>query len=388
MGHKRDVTSLWESLYFSGLLLFVLCHLTKNAYCEFPDLLSSALKIISMSIIFTHILVTIHKWNKKMQFVFFVVETLAIVTAINTQSGFSHILLLMPMLIFGANDIKLSKIIYYVFLINLTFFITVILCSLIGLLEDRHIEAYGRESFLEDFSGIRHSFGYCWPTNLANHVFYILLLFWVIKNGILTKFQYIIYIFASYFIILFTDSRLSASCILLIVVISLFFSLYKKNPILSHPKLTFCFVFSIPFFCVISLYVAFAYDPLSPFWALLNVLLSNRLTISQEAILNDGIPPFGQPYILEGGDMAGDFYNYIDNAYIQNMIIWGWIYSFLFYIAYFVACKKYHKLGDVAMLFGVFVAGLSGLIAQHFSELFVNPLILGLFAMDSNKINK
>ena len=79
----------------------------------------------------------------------------------------------------------------------------------------------------------------------------------------------------------------------------------------------------------------------------------------------------------------GDAYNYLDNSYVQSLVIYGLIYTFLFVVGYVVICWKAFNRKDYFLMYSILFAGISGLIAQHFIEIYMNPFLIALFANHS-----
>ena len=282
-----------------------------------------------------------------------------------------------PLLVFGAKGIEFKKILKFSFLVNTIFCISVITLYLLGFL-DNYVPDSSRESILGSVT--RNTFGYIWPTNLATHVFFILLMLWILKNGKLNIFYIVFYCAVFFWILIYTDSRLGAGCILILVLFSILLKLKIVNLITASSKFSLFFVCWVPFAAFIIYFATIKYDATDPVWVASDLLLSGRLHISQETIIQNGIPLFGQKLKMYGGDMNGDLYNYVDSAYLQMFVLWGVIYTVLFLFAYLCIGIKYHRLNNAIMLLALFVAGVTGVFAQHFMEVYMNPILLALMA--------
>ena len=112
------------------------------------------------------------------------------------------------------------------------------------------------------------------------------------------------------------------------------------------------------------------------------MILSYRLRIGQEAILNDGVPLWGQYYKLYGGESDSNLYNFIDSSYLQLLVIYGLVYTIIIIGAFVYLSYKSYRRHNYVLLLALFIAGISGAIAQHFIQFFMNPLLLLLFADD------
>ena len=137
-----------------------------------------------------------------------------------------------------------------------------------------------------------------------------------------------------------------------------------------------------------SLWATAAYEPTNLTWIAIDLVLSGRLDFGQEALSNYGIPLLGQLYRLQGGEIDANMYNFIDSSYLQLFIIYGLFYTFLILIAYCIFGYQSYLRRDYVILIALFVAGISGAIAQHFIQFFMNPLLLLLFTNNDNQLCK
>ena len=308
-----------------------------------------------------------------------IIFSLALSLIVGIINGKYFSMLAICALVFGAKGIDYNKLLQYYFSISSFFCLSIITLCGLGLIRDNIAEPDNRVNLLTDNYSIRHSFGYVWPTDFATHVFFILLTLWILKKGKLNIIFYIVYLIISYLIVLYTDSRLGAGCIVLLVIFSLFIRIREKYSF-NFSKINLIYVIWIPLIVFVSLYLTYHYNPSDESWVLLDTMLSDRLRLGNEAFQEYGVKLFGQYYVQYGGQNSGDFYNFIDSSYIQLIIIYGAIYTMLFLFGFVDIAYKAYKRKDMAMLLAIFVAGISGAIAQHFLQIFMNPILLGLTA--------
>ena len=136
----------------------------------------------------------------------------------------------------------------------------------------------------------------------------------------------------------------------------------------------------IPFLFAIMAYISSSYDEADPNWIIVDVALSGRLHISQEALDKEGYTWFGQEYELIGGEADENLYNYIDSSYLQALVIYGIVFSILLLLSYIFIVGQAYKRKDYTFLYAIIVVGISGAIAQHFLQVYMNPLWLALTA--------
>ena len=283
-------------------------------------------------------------------------------------------------LIVGAKDVEFKKIVKVHFGISLSFCLFNVIGNYLGYIKDAtNLDQSDRLSLFFD-SVLRKSFGYDWSTDFASHVFLILLSLWVIKKGLLSYKLMALYLAIMLFVLFETGTRMASAVIFLIVL----FSLYCKfrNPQIISKIVKYLTVFSVPFFACISLYLTMKFNDKEITWLVIDAFMSGRLQFGQDAILEKGIPLFGQVYKMYGGgnSLGGNEYNYIDNSYIQFLVILGIVATLAFIFCYVRLCLRAYKQNDVVLLLAVFASALFGVITQFQFNYAFCPLVLGAFA--------
>lgn len=357
-------------LYYWGMICAILFNLRYETLLEIPSILSYGLLYTSYIALSLHLFIILPKFNLGELIILFLVLLLTIVVGIN--SNHFSLLYITYFLVFGTKGMCFDKIVRVHFLAGLVFCVFIVIGSLSGYVENV-VENDVRLGSGLDFDN-RIYFGYAWPTNFATHVFFILLIYWYLKKGVLNYIEVIIYISISLLILYFTSSRLGSGLVLLIVITSL---CYKKE---SNIKKYICLIGLIPIFAIISIIATICYNTQSLVWIIANLFLTNRLSIGQNALESKGFSLFGQEYIMYSGVDSGINYNYIDNSYLQAAIIWGIPYLIILLTAYVIINYRAYKNKNALLLICITYAGLSGIIAQHFLQIFMNPFLLALFA--------
>ena len=284
-------------------------------------------------------------------------------------------------LVVGAKGEKFDNILKCFFTVGSFVCISMIMFAKLGIVKDT--VALGEREDLLSESIARHSFGYAWPTDLATHVFFILFALWMLRKGRLNIIMSIAYIAISYFIIAYTGSRLGAGCILLLVVSSIFFLFCRQK----KKKISIFYWLSIiwvPLLAGTIFILSIYYDSSEINWVVFDTLLSGRLHISQETIIDNGIYLFGNELEMYGGDSLSSYYNFIDSSYLQLFVLYGILYTVFFLMLFVGVSYKAYLRSDRVFLVGMLIAGLSGVIAQHFLQIYMNPLLIALTASHSN----
>lgn len=286
-------------------------------------------------------------------------------------------------LIVGAKDIPFRKIVKTHFVITLCFCLINMIGSEMGLTDVPNLENAERESLLFGDFVIRKSYGYIFATDFANHVFFILLDYWLLKNGRLRMMEFLSYIVVACFVLVNTDTRLSFGCILLLLLSSVFVNHLIKHE--SRVGRLFCLflVFSIPFLFFISLYATLSFDISNISWFVADEVLSHRLSLGNDAIQNYGIPLLGQTVFFNGWGTEGvdsSDYDYVDSSYVQYLIKWGIILMTLLIISFYNISKNAYKRKDYSLIIAISVAGIVGAISQFLFYLGYCVLLVALCA--------
>ena len=292
------------------------------------------------------------------------------------------VLLLSFTIVVGAKDIPFRDIIRVHLIYGLCFCLFNIVGRELDLVPQTNlIQGNEREGTFGDIVA-REDFGYGYSTDFALHVFYILLDYWILKNRKLRWFEILVFVFFAYFVVRYSDARLAAICILFIVVLSSFFPLFQKRTFCFRYIINPFFIICIPLFAIISIGGTIMYDDTDYYWIGADLLFSNRLHIGQDAMQEAGISLFGQTYTMYGMGNLGveDEYNYIDCSYLQSLVFWGVFLTVILVLLFVKICMSASVFKDYILLSAVFVAGISGIIAQFFYFLAYCPLLMALTA--------
>lgn len=285
-------------------------------------------------------------------------------------------------LVVGAKGMRFQNIVKFHFIVGLCFCLLNVAGNQFGMsVRAANVSGIEREGLL-GMAVERKDFAYGWATDFANHVFFLLLEFWIIIKGKLNIWGYLAYIAISFFIIEQTDSRMAAGCILLILL----FSLYLKWLIISRTNaglfMTWGLTYSIIFFAIISVIVVLLYKPTDPFWFATNLIFSNRLSHGANAITEFGITWFGQPVEMYGliNVEKGQETNFVDSTYLQYLIRYGIVLLTILILIFVLLARRAVKRGDTVFVIALFIASLVGVISQFLFEYRYCVLILALMA--------
>lgn len=205
---------------------------------------------------------------------------------------------------------------------------------------------------------MRPSFGFVYPTALSAVLFSIVISYVVLKKFTLNIWEYFLIICLIYFTLFVLDARLDGYLMIMIIV-SVF--LYKKIiNVISKLKKSICLVISL-FFITLSFLLSYFFNDSSSFFSNLDNIFNNRLSQSHIALTQYPLSLLGQNIQMQGlGGQQGlhqnfTYYFYIDNSFIQILIIDGLI---LFLIVLFLIITffiKWHQqrmyILELALLF-------------------------------------
>ena len=370
----------YRSLYFAFLILAMLYQCRQLTLWGFYQDIVPVFRWCAMFLALPILAYCMPKYKGKEFLLIILISIIVFFAGYNSDN--LTILLLSYTIVIGAKDIKFRDIVKIHFIFGLFFcFFNIVGRELDLIPRPNLIEGNEREG---TFGNIvtREDFGYGFPTDFALHVFYILLDYWILKNRRLKGFEILVYLYSVYFVITYSDARLAAICILLIVLLSLSLPLfYRKTFINKYIAIPFLIV-CIPFFAVISIGATIMFDESNIYWIGADLLFSGRLHLGQNSMQEAGISMFGQTYTMYGmGSLGiGDEYNYIDCSYLQSLVFWGIVLTVILVLIFVKICKSASSRMDYVLLFAIFIAGISGVVAQFFYFLAYCPLIIAIVA--------
>jgi len=378
----RPQISINNFFYISGLIISLFLLLKYETCWVLPDIISDVLKYGSCLLLGIHLTITLPKYGKKLPLVLMLI---AITLFVGLNTDRIHMMFVTAALVFGAKGLNFDNIVKWYFWIGLFFCVTTIIGNQIGLIKDHDVYINALSSRLSfALSGKRLSFGYVWSTDFATHCFFILLAYWYIRKAELTLKEMLLFVFLAIAILFYTDAKLGAGCILLLPIMTLFYRLTRN----TQPKIYAVLIYSILLFSILAIICTMMYQYSNFTWFFIDsVILAGRLRLGNEAIAMYGTPLWGQKIQMYGGETEGVYYNYIDSSFIQLIVIYGIIYTMLIILAYTIITYKAYQRKDYVLILVILMTGISGLIAQHFLQICMNPFLIAFMAKHSNAVN-
>lgn len=229
-------------------------------------------------------------------------------------------------------DVNYRKIIKVVFITFLTLNSAVIFMVLYNF-------AYNIISFRNSVP--RYSLGFLWSAHLSYSFFYIIIYNIYLKKNDISILNIAILFLLNFVIFYLTDTKHSFFLNLLILLFS--FANIKINNGIKYKKIYGYILLSIILMLPLAFLIfSIVYNPENVFMNFANNLLSGRLRLTQEAIINEGISIM--PHFIEYSSSTTN-YNVVDSSIIRYMLNYG-IVGFgilmfgLIYFAYLIHKNK------------------------------------------------
>ncbi|MCD8019192.1 MAG: hypothetical protein LUF92_06285 [Clostridiales bacterium] len=231
----------------------------------------------------------------------------------------------------GVQDKKIFKVSIFVQSFILCFTIG---CSQLGIVEDYIYDNGDR---------LRHFLGFTWATTAPILFFYIILQYLYLKDMLIHSWEIVILMIVNIWMFEMTNTRFA---FLLASAVLMFAFLYKHSPIcrMRLERIKYLLVLAPEIIAAFSIWLHAAYDSESPQWYQLNELLSERLDLGYQAIQEYGYTLLGQRIewygVTQSMKLGQDVYNYVDCAYLQILLQYGFLFLLLVLVAYSVMMQK------------------------------------------------
>ena len=232
---------------------------------------------------------------------------------------------------------------------------------------------------LQSDRGVRHSLGINYPTDMAAHMLFIMLVYAAMREKKLTFVEITLMGVVSYWVYTKTFARndficAMVMCLLLLVVkvlglCNIQLSKYKAlkaGSILMLVAVVGC-VMAVTF-----------YDPSSALYQKLDTIFSQRFSLGYQGLAQYGITAFGS--FVEENQATLGYYFFLDNSFIRIAIKYGWVFlsviTYIFYLCFnkAVDCRK------DAMIVALLIMLLFGISEHHLIDIALCPIWFMLFS--------
>lgn len=402
---NKEYIKKWKepsNIFIIGWAIFLISQFMSNSMLkyELPDILLKFMLLLSYVLISIKFLIYDLKYylssikinfNENIEIVdrevFFRVCTITLLSltgislfVINRDSSIIKLVILL----LGATNIDLKKIIRSYFWIILTGMIIMIVLSQLAIVENL---VYGRG---DGSDTVRNSFGLLYPTNFSARIFILTLCYSYLNDFKLKWWELVSIGLVTYMTLVTTDGRLDVYSILLILIIIL---VKKMNT--NYQRLLSCAsLFVIPFSIIFTFITTVFYNPENKLFFILNRLLSGRLRLGREAFSEyNPFTLFGQVIEsngwggLEGKNLNLAEYFYIDSSYLkilfyQGVVVFVIMIMIIIYSQYKFFMQKKYNIVFVFALMGIYSIVSEFLIKPEYF-----PFILALYATVNEEKN-
>lgn len=377
MRDKGFDTDYYSIVYYAALSFTMLNLIRVYSLWGFYDSLGPYLNLCSIILTTMVYVLALFRYTGKGLLYVLLASIFALIIGFNSEK--LNFIWVSFVLVVGAKGVDFRNILKVYFIVSVCFCLLNVAGSLLGM--TRHEISSVREGFWGEKVN-RKSYGYGWPTDFANHLFFILLYFWFLMKGRLNILMCLFYVAIAIFIIFQTDTRLASGCIVIIVLFSFYVRHLNSRNKEPNQAIIWGAILSVPLFALISIIATISYDDSNLNWFVINLLLTNRLSHANNALADYGVSWFGQPTEFHGAiDTEIDTdYNFVDCSYMLYLFRYGIVAILIFVLIYCVIAYQASRRKDYVFLFAVFITGLSGVITQFIFDIKYCCLFLAFIA--------
>ena len=264
---------------------------------------------------------------------FFVFMYIVGVNIKNTHDTYQYILIAV-LFIIAASMIDSKKILLLYIVVDSFVLILTIGATFLGKLEN--VIELGRN---------REFLGFGWTTTPVMLFCYVTFALLVIKKGNIGLIEYIILNVINVWFLLLTDTRF-AFLIVFFALFCIYFLTEKIKKIFEYKIIKYLLVL-FPWLAFGFIYaISIVYNENNTFLFKLNNILSNRLRQCKYAINKYGLLPYGQKisWITTTKGTAESPATYVDSAYLQFMLKYGWIFTLI--LLFLFSCLIYKAYNE------------------------------------------
>ncbi len=281
-----------------------------------------------------------------------------------------HIIPAMIM-IYLAADVDYRKILKCTLVLQSAFMIVTVLASQMDVIED--------VIWMQNAERIRQSLGYDYCGYPA-HLLLFMTLIWFCVRDRLHMSDAVVWLGLNMLVYWLTDSR--ADFYLSVIAILGFFIISRFKRYREYKPIRFLMKYGCGLLVVFSVLAQMIYNPANELLQAANDALSSRLSLGHQGIQSYGLSLFGKAvrWIGQGSKQANPdlVYNYVDCAFLKEIISFGIVFIIILIIAFYAAGKEMASKREYALGWAVFVSLLYGVVNAHLCMVTFNVFILCL----------
>ena len=379
---KEKIIDFFKNKYLWFFNLYYISIFLKSTtlIIDYPFLYTfeKILRIIAFILMLTRFIIIfpeLYKQVKKLKNHNIIVAFTAIVfvaTLINAIKVRNYRVITIALVVLSAYKVDLLKLLKNILKMQIILTIMVVACSALGTTQDYIV--------LRTEGTKRHSLGFSYTTNFAQIILFACYIYIYLKKFNIKKEKIILLQIINILIYFLTYSKTELIFFELIIAICIF----KNNKFIANKISKFSSIVTKLYFIIpiISLILVLLY-PFGRTMKKINHLLSNRLEIQNEVITNGNIKLFGSNMKMVGNGLEDILkynddevkYSYIDNEYLQILVINGPIICIAFIIlfeALLIKLDKNKKYKEIAFIYLIL---LFGVINPRIIELMYSPVL-------------
>lgn len=361
--------NLKHILYYLAFFPVLITQFTDTVNINSPAV-SRYASIFSILVLFILFIIN-QKYSIKRIFIICIMFTLLLLVIYFSRREI--FLLNMFLLIIMSYQIDFEVLIKHYFSVLIFLIITVLILNRLGFVSDIFI--YKRE-----FGIIRQTFGFKFPTFLPNLFFHLTLVYYYIRKYF-SIFDFLILTIINIYLYQSTDTKAVYYYVFLFLIIVIILQRIKLN---INTKVSE-FIFSI--ICILSVSIpvllSILYGSKSPFFLILDKLLTSRLYLGYQGIQKYGLNLFGaniQWVSLDQPKLLGLPYFYIDSSFLNIWLNYGFflllflVLSFYFGVIKLLSDAENNENSKYLLIFTVLM--MHSMFDPQFFTLLYNPFLL------------
>ncbi|PEH08174.1 hypothetical protein CP354_04910 [Lactobacillus sp. UMNPBX3] len=375
----QSVTISGKNIYYFAFLYYYILSFLR--FTTFAPTISANWMIRLSYLAVVLLLIKIYVFDKQTIKSFTINTFIILLSLISWRHAHAVDVLAYTLFILGAKNINFRVIINWFFKLGVIMLILTMIYSQLGIIKDL---IYVRNHTL------RHAMGIVYPTDLAAHIFYLILAYFYLYFEKITWRSYVGIVFVAGLTYFLTQARLDVLLSLLAIpVIFVAKQAYSGKKVYSNIASFYWIV--TPILAYITVIASIFYNANNSLFRFTNEAFSKRLEISHLAIEKYNVTLFGK-HVLEHGfgssqgikhfyqsGMSGNYF-FIDSSFIRLAIIYGLVIGIFVIIVMLLIGMRSISTRGFCLAAIVLLLGISCMIEQHLLDISYNPFLIALLA--------
>lgn len=333
---------------------------------EYP-LLRELIKISIIAACILLLLKYILELHTKKSIIFsIVISIIGVVVSYNSDGFF----ILMPViaLMLNMSNIDIDKVVKVWLIEIIVSMIFLAICyrlNIVGEVVNSGVRSDGK---------IRYALGYTYSTFSSNYLFHVTIFYLYLRKDMIKYVEIITLFFINLYVYTLTDTRAVFYYSTFAIIVCLFLKVFKMKAYSS-----FLNKYSMLFSAIIAGVLSWSYRYRLPFLDQLNLILTGRLRLANDAFNNFGITFLGQrvTWVFEQNMFSELRYNYVDSSYLNILFRFGILVLVFILVGYYILGKNNISRNTYYTMMIVFLS-LHSMFDPQLIEIMYNPAILFL----------